>query len=206
MGNPKGFKSDHAMKVASINVDIDEGSITKNPIIINKIEIVAPEITYEKISVSNNFQVLLKNIQNSAKIKGKTQTQSSSDGGLQDKKIVINNVVLKEGKVNLVMAALGGKEITAPLPDIHLKDIGKNKNGVTPAQAFEQIFSSLYNSISADSVTQVFNDGLKQLGILKDFGASGLQTGGKTIEKAVDSTAKGVKSAAKGIKSLFKQD
>jgi len=206
LGNPKGFKSSQAMKVASIKVDIDEGSITKNPIIINKIEIIAPEITYEKISGSDNFQTLLKNIKKSARTKDKAQTQASSDGSGNGKKLVINNLILKDGKVNLVMAALGGKQITAPLPDIHLKDIGKQKGGVTPAQAFEQVFSSLYTSISADSVTQAFNDGLKQLGTLKDFGASGLQAGGKTIEKAAGSVAKGVTSAAKGIKNLFKKD
>ena len=51
---------------------------------------------------------------------------------------MINNVIVKDGKVNLTMAVLGGKQITAPLPDIHLKDIGKEKGGATPAQAFEQ--------------------------------------------------------------------
>ncbi len=206
LGNPKGFKSDQAMEVASINVDIDEGSITKNPVIINKIEIIAPEITYEKISGSDNFKTLLNNIKKSAKINDSTQTQTGSDGSGKGKKLVINHLILKNGKVKLVMAALGRKQITAPLPDIHLKDIGKQKDGVTPAQAFEQIFSSLYTSISADSVTQVFNDGLKQLGILKDFGTAGIGAGGKTVEKAVGSAAKGVTSAAKGIKNLFKKD
>ncbi|MBU1343890.1 MAG: hypothetical protein KKE44_14140 [Proteobacteria bacterium] len=206
LGNPKGFKSGQAMKVGSIFVDIDESSITKNPIIINKIEIVAPEITYEKISGSDNIQTLLKNVQGSKKAEEKAKDQTSSDGEKQGKKIVINNVIVKDGKVNLTMAALGGKEITAPLPDIHLKDIGKEKNGATPADAFEQIFSSLYNSISADSVTQVFNDGLKQLGNLKDLGASGLQTGGDAAQKAATTATEGVKSATKGLKGLFKKD
>ena len=206
LGNPKGFKSDYAMEVGSIYVDIDEGSITKNPIIINKIEIIAPEITYEKISGSDNFQTILKNVQGSAKAEKKSKGQASSDGDKQGKKIVINNVIVKDGKVHLTMAALGGKEITAPLPDIHLKDIGKEKDGATPAEAFEQIFSSLYNSISADSVTQIFNDGLKQFGNLKDLGASGLQTGGDTAQKAADSATQGVKSATEGLKSLFKKD
>ena len=47
LGNPKGFKSPSAMKVGSVYVDVDEGSITKNPIIINSIEVAGPEITYE---------------------------------------------------------------------------------------------------------------------------------------------------------------
>jgi hypothetical protein len=219
LGNPKGFKSSEAMKVGSVFVDIDEGSITKNPIIINKIEIIAPEITYEKISGSDNFQTILKNVQQSAKIeqKAKTETTStSSDSNAPGKKIVINNVIIKNGKVNLTMGILGGKKITAPLPDIHLKDIGKEKEGASPAEAFEKILSSLYSSINADSVTNLFNDGLKKLGNLgnlKDLGASGLQAGGETAQKAVDtakesvkSATEGVKSATEGLKGLFKTE
>ncbi len=205
LGNPRGFKTAQAMKVGSIYVDIDEGSITKNPIIINKIEIISPEITYEKISGSDNFQALLKNVQGSAKAQEKSKDKAGP-GDKQGKKIVINSVIVKNGKVNLTMAALGGKVITAPLPDIHLKDIGKEKQGATPAEAFEQIFSSLYNSISADSVTQIFNDGLKQFGNIKDLGAKGLKTGSDAAQKAAGSAAEGVKSATEGLKSLFKKD
>ncbi|MDM8536463.1 hypothetical protein QUF70_06915 [Desulfobacterales bacterium HSG17] len=206
LGNPKGFKSLQAMKVGSIYVDIDEGSITKNPIVINKIEIIAPEITYEKISGSDNFQTILKNVQKSAKSGNTSSKKTTADKEQQGKKIVINDVIVKDGKVHLTMAALAGKEITAPLPDIHLKDIGKEKDGATPAQAFEQIFTSLYSKISADSVTKVFNDGLKQLGNLKDLGGAGLETGGAAAKTAVDSASKSVESATKGLKSLFKKE
>ena len=206
LGNPKGFKSHQAMKVASVYVDIDESSITENPIVINKIEILAPQITYEKISGTDNFQTLLKNVQGSAKAKGNSRTQAGKEADSQAKKIVINNLIVKDGKVTLTMAALGGKEITAPLPDIHLKDIGKEKGGATPAQAFEQVFSSLYSSISADSVTKVFNDGLKQLGNLKSLEVSELQTGEDVAKKAVDSATRSVKSVTEGLKTLFKKD
>ncbi len=202
LGNPKGFKSDQAMKVGSVFVDIDEGSITKNPIVINQIEIIAPEITYEKKSGSDNFQTLLKNVQGSAKSEKKAQTGTDKPG----KKIVINHVIVKDGRVNLTMAALAGKEITAPLPDIHLKDIGKEKQGATPAEAFEQIFAALYSSISADAVTQVLNDSLKQLGDLKGLGETGFKTDGETAAKAIESATKNVESASDGIKNLFKKE
>ena len=206
LGNPKGFKTPQAMKVGSVAVDIDEKSITKNPIVINKIEILAPEITYEKISGTDNFQQLLKNVQSSAKSEKKAAKKPAAEGDKAGKKIVINNVIVKDGKVNLAMGMLGGKEITAPLPDIHLKDIGKEKDGATPAEAFEKIFASLYDSISADSVTQIFNDGLKQLGGLKDLGASELKAGADSAKGAVDSATKSVESAAEGIKGLFKKE
>ena len=203
LGNPKGFQSAQAMKVGSVYVDIDESSITKNPIVINKIEVVAPEITYERIKNTDNFNALLRNVQSSAKTEKKDQAKAEKKG--QGKKIVINDVIVKDGKVNLTMAVLGGKEITAPLPDIHLKDIGKEKQGATPAEAFEKIFASLYSSISADSVTAVFNDGLKQLGDLKGLGAEGLKSGTKAVEKAMGASTKDIQSAAEGLKGLLKK-
>jgi hypothetical protein len=205
LGNPKGFKSAQAMRVGSIYVDIDESSITKNPIIINKIEIIAPEITYEKIKGSDNFQALLKNVQSSANAEKKAQSKPESKES-KAKKIVINNVIVKDGKVNLTMATLGGKEVTAPLPDIHLKDIGKEKQGATPAEAFEKIFASLYGNITADSVTAILNDGLKQMGVIKGLGAEGLKTGGETAQKILESSSKDIKSATEGLKGLFKKE
>lgn len=206
LGNPKGFKSAQAMKVGSVYVDIDEGSIMKNPIIINEIEIVAPEITYEKKSGTDNFKTLLKNVQKSAKTEQKQKGKVDSGGDKQGKKIVINNVIVKDGKVNLIIAALGGKEISAPLPNIHLKDIGKEKGGATPAEAFAKIFASLYKSISADSVTQVLNDGLKKLGSLKDLKIPDAIAGGDAAKKRVDSARESAKSATDSLKGLFKKD
>lgn len=147
-------------------MDIDEGSITKNPIVINKIEIIAPEITYEKISGSDNFQAILKNVQTSAKAEKKSKGQASSDGDKQGKKIVINNVIVKDGKVHLTMAALGGKEITAPLPNIHLKDIGKEKNGATPLDVSGLQTGGDTAKKAADSATEGVKsatEGLKSL-------------------------------------------
>jgi hypothetical protein len=201
LGNPKGFKSAQAMKVASIYVDIDEGSITKNPIIINKIEIIAPEITYEKIKDSDNFQAILKNVQGSAKEDGKSEKKSDAGKDKKSKKIIINDVIIKQGKVHLTMAALAGKEITAPLPDIHLTDIGKKTNGATAAQAFEKIFASLYSNISADAVTKIFNDSLKQLGDIKI--PENLQDIGSTDS---ESAKKAIDSVSKGLKNLFKKE
>jgi len=208
LGNPKGFKSPQAMKVGSIYVDIDESTITKDPIVINRIEIDAPEITYEKISGSDNFRTLLKNVQGSAKNR-KTEEKAAPEKTGQDqqgRKIIIKDFIIKDGKVKLAMAALGGKQITAPLPDIHLKNIGEKEQGATPAEAFEQVFSSLYTSISADSVTNVLNAGLKKLGKLKELGGAGLEAGSESAKKAAESASKTLGSAGDKLKNLFKKD
>jgi hypothetical protein len=66
--------------------------------------------------------------------------------------------------VNLVMRMLGGKRVSAPLPVIHLTDVGKKKEGVAPAEAFTEVFVALYGKITSPAVTDTLNQGLKALG------------------------------------------
>jgi len=47
IGNPAGFKTAHAMKVSRIEVDIDITSLTKDVIVIRRIAIIAPNVSYE---------------------------------------------------------------------------------------------------------------------------------------------------------------
>lgn len=88
------------------------------------------------------------------------------------------------------MSALGSKGVSAPLPDIHLKDIGKENEGASPAEAFEEILSALYKNITAPSVTDTLSKGVEGLG-------SGVKAGGESAKKTVD-------SATDNVKGLFK--
>jgi len=203
LGNPKGFRTAVAIKVGVVSVDLDEESITGNPIVINKIEIIEPEITYEIKGRTDNFKVILANIMKSVKTekdtKKKTQKEEGSKPG---KKVVVKHVIVKDGTVNLAMDLLAGETISAPLPDIHLKNIGKGNKGVTPAEAFEIIFESLYRDVTADSVTGIFNDGLKKLGIFKTIN----QEGGKAVEEAVETVTTALESAVDELSGFFKSD
>ena len=203
LGNPKGFKTPFAMKLSSVSIDLDEGSITGNTIVINKIEIIAPEITYEKKGNTDNFKAILANITKSLKVEKESKhRERKEDVDKPGKKLLIKNVIVKDGTVNLTMDLLAGETISAPFPDIHLKDIGKKNQGATPAEAFEIIFKSIYSSISDDSVTSVFNQGREGLVALKFIYIEGE----KVAEKAVESVTTELESATDKIIGLFKSD
>jgi len=203
LGNPKGFKTPVAIKVGVVSVDIDEESITGNPIVINKIEIIEPEITYEVKGGTDNFDVILANIAKSVKAEKDTKKKIQKEEGSNPvTKVVVKHVIVKDGTVNLAMDLLAGETISAPLPDIHLKNIGKGNKGVTPAEAFEIIFESLYSDINADSVTSILNNGLKELGIFKTIN----QEGGKAVEEAVETVTTALESAVDELSGFFKSD
>jgi hypothetical protein len=187
LGNPKGFKSSEALKVGAVYVDVDEGTVTGNPIVINKIEVAAPEITYETKGTGDNFRTILRNVKKRAAA-GKTskkKTEGKSDSG---KKLIINEVIIRDGQVNLAATALAGQGVSAILPEIRLKDVGKKKNGVTPEEAIEIILGAIYANIKSPAVTDTLNKGLKKLG-------PGLTSEDK----------KGIESATDTVKGLFKK-
>lgn len=208
LGNPAGFKSPSAMKVGSIDVQVDESSLPTNTIVIKKVEVVGPEMTYEEKGKTNNFSALLANVEKNVPQGESTQKGPEKQG--PGKKLIIDDLIIKQGKVDLAVdmpgGILGGKQISADLPDIHLTDIGKNTGGSSPAAVAKQIFETLYAKITAPDVIGSLNDQLKKLG-----GSVTQAVGGAAQEGVQQATGavEGVEKAAGGVsgtlKGLFKK-
>ena len=182
LGNPEGFKSQEAMKVGSILVNVDGKTLGKETIVIERVEIVRPDITYEKKRGTDNFKAILNNVTKAVgtdKVE-KKRTEKEHAG----KKIVIRDFMVKSGKVNLVMPGLSGESLTASLPDIHLKDIGKKEEGATPAEAVRVIVAALYEKIASPAVADTLIKGFKELGFNSEAGSeSAKRELGRVTEK-----------------------
>ncbi|MGD2029183.1 MAG: AsmA family protein [Desulfobacterales bacterium] len=200
LGNPEGFKSEQAMSVKSIHVNVDEKSLTKDTIIIDKIEVVAPKITYEKIRGTDNFQTIMNNVKKSVGADKTTEAPAEKGKKGEGKKILIRDFIVRSGKVNLTMAALGENTVSADLPDIHLKNVGQKKGGESPSEAFEEIFAALYTNIKSPAVTEVLNKGLKNLNI--DTQAI-TQEAKKQLEDTSQSAKEEVKARTDKLKGIF---
>ena len=205
LGNPNGFKSPYAIKVGSVNVNVDEKSIAGDTIIIDKIEVVAPDISYEKSGGTDNFQTILNNVKKNVDT-DKHAAKKKSEKKDAEKKILIRNFIVKDGKVNLAISMLTDKTISAPLPDIHLKDIGKEKGGTSPTEAFDEVLNALYGKIISPSVTDTLNQSLKALvpssGSLGESAAKELE-GATEKFKTVEEAGKDVKAVTDKFKGLF---
>ncbi len=200
LGNPKGFESPQAMSVKSIHMNVDEKSLIKDTIVIDKIEVVAPEITYEKIRGTDNFQTIMNNVKKSIGADKTTEQPVEKGKKGASKKILIKNFIVRDGKVNLTMAVLGENTLSADLPDIYLKNVGQKKGGVSPAEAFKEIFAALYSKITSPAVTDVFNKGLKKL--TTDTQAM-TQEAKKQLEDASESAKEEVKATTDKLKGIF---
>ncbi len=200
LGNPAGFKTPDAMKIGSVLVKVNEKSLTGNPIVVDRIEVISPEITFEKKGDTDNFHTILNNITKTSNAEKQSAQKSGQQGAA--KKIVIRDFVLKNGKVNLALSVygLGEKQISSPLPDIHLTNIGEKKNGTSPAEAFKEVFAALYGKITSPAVTDVLNNQLKSMGANLDSLKEGAM---KKLEGTTGNVQEKLKEVGKSVKGIF---
>ena len=177
IGNPQGFKTESAFQLAEVRLSLDVKSVFSDIIVIDEIFIDGPDITYEKGMKGDNIKALLKNIES---FSGSEAKGGSKEAAKSETKIQINNFIVKNGKINMSMSALKGQKLSVALPDIHMKDIGKGKDGTSVANALKEIFAALNKNIITASA-----------GSLKDISG--------TIEKTVESTVGESVNKLKGL-------
>jgi len=64
-------------------------------------------------------------------------------GARPAKKIEVDDFLITGAKVHVMLTMLGGKEMTLPLPDIHLTDLGKGDAGLTPADLANRVLGAI---------------------------------------------------------------
>lgn len=200
VGNPKGFATDSAFWLSKISLKLDVATIGSDPVVVKEIVILAPEVTYELGEGGSNIDALQRNVDSYVKqLSGGGGSQSSTEtaGDSGGPKLVIENLYVRDGKVKVSAAALGGEALDAALPAIHLKDIGKKSGGATPDQVIAKIFSSLNGGVGA---------AVAPLGLDKLTGAAkaGAETAKDAAKQGAEGALKeGAEGAGKQIKKLF---
>lgn len=189
LGNPKGFSLPTAIECDTIRVKVVTDSLTTNKIIIDEIYVDGPIISYEKKGKTDNFNTIINNIKKTVagekKPAQQEQAEQPSETGAE-KTIQINNFIVKNGKINLagsLLDAFGDKGVGISMPDIHLKDIGKEKD-TSPAEAFALILSSMTSGVTSS---------------IADVGKAITDTVGKAVEGA----AEGAGDIGGAVKGLF---
>ena len=63
IGNPRGFRTDHALNAGAIELGIDPSSVARDVILIRRIVVLAPDINYETADAGSNFDVIQNNVE-----------------------------------------------------------------------------------------------------------------------------------------------
>lgn len=196
VGNPKGFTTPSAFRLGSVSVKLDTGTLTKDVIVVKEVIVAAPEVTYEIAAQGSNIDAIQKNVNAYMAKFGSGKSEAKKSEG---PKIIIENLYIRDGKANVSATALQGKTLSANLPAIHLKDIGKEKKGAAPEEVVQTVVASL--SVGAAKAVQTLDLG-KALGAAAGDVKKALEdSAGKTIKGLEGSGQK----AGDQLKKLFGQ-
>mgnify|MGYP000923234328 CR=1 FL=1 len=163
IGNPEGYKTTNAMSLGLASLAIAPGSLLSDKIVVKSIRVEAPKVTFEFGPGGNNLQCIQKNLEaytgGSSTNAAKPAEQKAPAEARPGKKLQVDEIVISGGSVTLGAAALGGKVIEAPLPEIHFEKLGQGPEGITGAELGKIILDKL----TAEAL-KTYGDKLAQAG------------------------------------------
>ncbi|MFI4956588.1 MAG: hypothetical protein ACHQAX_05215 [Gammaproteobacteria bacterium] len=191
IGNPPDFKAKDAFKAEEISIKIDKDSLKTDTIIVLEMSINSPHIDYELEGTSNNFAIIREHI--NKQLAG--SADSKAEHVFDDKVIVINDLFVKNGSINVTAPVIaGGEAYKVVLPDIHLQNLGKgDKPGNLPLimQRIMAILTGDVMSAVGPVTLKTFDKMVTQGGIINPVNdvqksVEGVEQGvGKTLESII---------------------
>lgn len=156
--NPAGFKGPRAVSVELVAVKLKLSSLLTDTIVVESVEVREPELVWEVGNGGSNLTRLQRNAEESAaKLGGGAKSAPEPAPAKKGKSLLIERFDVTGGKVGLSATAFGGQGLTAPLPEVHLRNLGGK--GRSPAEAASQAL----RAVAASAQGAVSNIGGKAL-------------------------------------------
>lgn len=146
IGNPPGFTGPPAVSVGSVEVQIKLASLVTDTIVVDRIVVRDPQISYVIGKGGSNLSRLQRNAQGA---ESKDAAPQAKGGG---KSLFIKDLLVSGGQVGLAASALGQEGLKVALPDVRLSNLGGK--GRTPAQAAAEVLGAI-SSTAGRAVTSV---------------------------------------------------
>lgn len=143
IGNPEGFKTPAAIRVQKVAVNVKMASLFARVLVIDRIHVVGPEITYEVGLKGSNIGAIQSKAAPAEPAKEQPEPATEPS-----KKVQINDFLIESGKINVSTIGMAGQDVTVPLPAIHLVDIGKESDGATPKEVIAKLFGAVGGAVS----------------------------------------------------------
>jgi uncharacterized protein involved in outer membrane biogenesis len=191
VGNPEGYKTSQAIGVGSATLALKPGSLLSDKLVINTINVQAPEITFEGGLTGNNLSKILANL-NEATGGGGTNVAGATpkEQKKANKKLQVDDFAIKDAKLSISISGLNEKPVSVTLPEIHLKNLGTGPEGITVTELTKVVLTEIEKEAVKAAAS---NTG--ELTKLAGSLTKGLGT----------NTSNTINSVGKGIGDLFKK-
>lgn len=167
IANPKGYKNPHAASIE--NIRIQAGNLSTELLEFKDVSVQGTDVYLEVKPTSTNLTDIRKNLN--------TNAGSNESQGAKAIKVILDKMVLN-GTVHPSVTLFDGDIAPVKLPEIRLRGIGRNENGVLVGQALSQVWKEIskqtimaankngyLQGLSGDALKEV---GIGQVQIMKD--------------------------------------
>lgn len=142
VGNPEGFKSAHLLKLDQLRVAMDTGSLMGDVVRIREVIIDGPDINYEMSLTGSNLGKLIDSL-DAGDNEGEKKTETVDEDA---KKVEIDLLVIKNGRIRVTSRMLQGMGVPMPLPAIEMRNIGR-EDQTTVTDVVRMVFVRLLKSV-----------------------------------------------------------
>jgi uncharacterized protein involved in outer membrane biogenesis len=145
VGNPKGFSSDSTFSLEEITLQIDVGTVTSSPIVIDEITIRAPAVLFEVNQAgAANVDEIRKNAE---------RYRPAAGEEAEPVRLLIRKFLFERGEIAADTTALGGKEMEAKLPPLTLSNVG-GRQGATPGEIGKIMVKAMTRQVATAVASQ----------------------------------------------------
>jgi uncharacterized protein involved in outer membrane biogenesis len=164
VGNPPGYKTACAITVEDVSVRIKPRSLFSNKLVVESISLNAPVITLEGGLRDNNLKKIEKNLDDyiGSSSTAPNSSAPSSSPTKPERKLEVDELEIKGAKLQFNTRLSGGRTITVPIPDIHLRDLGSGQDGITAVEVGQRTLDAVLNAATtaiAKNATQLGTQG-----------------------------------------------
>ena len=145
IGNPDGFRGPTAIEIPNAAVTVQSRSLFQSKIVLHSIEIQRPFITYERKLKGSNLTDIQSNVEDfvarARNHLGINDAPRNGDRG-NGKTLQVDELTIRGAQVKLALTMLGGRGAKVSLPDINLKDLGRDR-GISGPELFDVVLKTI---------------------------------------------------------------
>jgi hypothetical protein len=196
LGNPAGYQAPQSLCISNTAISLVPGSVWSDRIVIHSVEVRALDITFEGNPFgANNLTQIMANVDGAAgSASGGNNAPAAAPAGPAKpaRTYEVDDLVITGARVHATLTGFVNREVTLPVPDIHMTGLGAGPDGITGADLTKKVLGA------------ITSEAIKALATY----AAGL---GKDVTNAAKNAARGVTTGAgdgvnkmkQGLNSLF---
>ena len=206
VANPSGFSTAKVFRLAKVRLAVDRQSIRSNPLVIDELTIVAPEILFElDHNGDSNVEIIRRNLkQFRSATSGSAPTSPTSPAEGQPtpaqparsepagaQRFLIKRLSIQGAQLAIDTSALGGERRVVTLPDTEETEIGARSGGATGAEVAAVLVSALVRDVAATVAAAKVERALEK------------SIGGETGKSVGEGVGEAVKGVGRALKKIF---